>query len=234
MEAKRIAKVMAAAGIASRRHAEVMISEGRVKINGKLCLHPSDKVDIETDIVEVDDKQIEGFEEKQYFLLNKPAGYECTSREGRRTKKIVVNLFKNADARLFTVGRLDRDTTGLLIVTNDGHFANRVIHPSNNVEKEYLVKVTQEVEAEHLFALTKGCVVEDTFVKPKRVTKVRRGTIKIVVMEGKKREVRIMVKEAGLELVSLARIRMGDLTLGQLDEGCYRPLTEREKELLVR
>lgn len=232
MEQLRIAKVLAAAGIASRRHAEEYIADGRVTINGTLCEHPSVKVDPNVDVIEVDGKPLPKAETKAYFILNKPAGYECTSREGMRTKKIVVNLFKEQNLRLFTVGRLDRDTEGLLIVTNDGHFANRVMHPSSNLQKEYIAKVQQEVEEEHLETMRAGCYVEETFVRPKRVVKVRRGTVKITVMEGKKREVRLIVKKAGLDIVSLSRIRIGGLTLGPMPVGSYRELTAREREAI--
>jgi 23S rRNA pseudouridine2605 synthase len=130
------------------------------------------------------------------------------------------------------VGRLDKDTKGLLIVTNDGHFANRVIHPSANIAKEYLAKTNAEISDLHLKATSSGTLVEGVFVKPAHVVKVRKGTLKIAVLEGKKREVRLLLQNAGLEVRELTRIRIGGLHLGQLAEGSYRTLTERERDII--
>ncbi|MDF2549936.1 MAG: ribosomal large chain pseudouridine synthase [Chlamydiales bacterium] len=231
MTKKRLSKVLAAAGVASRRQAEEIIFAGRVSVNGEIADKPQMLVDIETDSILVDKKEIEAEQGKLYFLLNKPRGCVCTSKRDERTR-IVLDIFKGVDERLFTVGRLDRDTEGLLIVTNDGHFANQVIHPSSNIEKEYLVKTLQEIGDLHLKAISKGALVEDRFVAPCKVEKVRKGTLKIVVKEGKKREVRILVENAGLKVLELTRIRIGKLLLGVLPTGKYRPLTERERELI--
>jgi 23S rRNA pseudouridine2605 synthase len=232
MESKnRLSKVLAAAGVASRRACEELIFSGRVNVNGKTILVPQTQVSLDEDHVTVDGKRIESAEEKLYFILNKPSGYICTSvRVG--SKKIVLDLFKPIKERLFTIGRLDRDTTGLLIVTNDGHFAQKVIHPSAEISKEYLIKTEQEIDHEHLTSISKGTSVEGVWVKPKRVTKVRKGTLKIVVMEGKKREVRLLVQNAGLSILSLERIRIGGLSLNQLPEGHWRPMTESEKKAI--
>ena len=158
--------------------------------------------------------------------MNKPYGYLCANEDGKRN---VFRLFEKVKARLFTVGRLDRDTTGLLIVTNDGHFANEVIHPSRGITKEYLVKANREITAEHLKIISSGTEVEGKWVRPHKVTKVRRGTLKIVVGEGRKHEVRKLVAAAGLEVVQLKRIRIGSLHLGNLPEGCYRALSGKER-----
>jgi 23S rRNA pseudouridine2605 synthase len=120
-----------------------------------------------------------------------------------------------------------------LIVTNDGHFAHRAIHPSSNITKEYVVKVQQEITPEHLETLSQGARVDDKWVRPVFVKKVRRGTFKICVKEGKKHEVRIIAERAGLKLVELSRIRIGSLVLGSLQEGEYRSLTAREQENLL-
>jgi 23S rRNA pseudouridine2605 synthase len=145
----------------------------------------------------------------------------------------VIDLFSHLPYRLFTVGRLDRDTTGLLIVTNDGRFAQDIIHPSKGLTKEYLVKTSQEISHEHLFSISKGTMVEGTWIKPAKVAKVRRGTLTVTVREGKKREVRLLVQKAGLTLLSLHRIRVGALVLGNLDIGEFRPLTAQEREQLL-
>ncbi len=226
---KRLSKALAAAGIASRRAAEEIIFAGRVKVNGSVIKIPQTLVDWDNDTILVDEAPIKGEERKVYFILNKPHGYICSNtRLG--TKKLVVDLFSSLNLRLFTIGRLDRDTTGLLLVTNDGFFANKVIHPSSNISKEYLVKTSQEVTDVHLKEISKGTFIENSWVKPVRVEKVRKGTLKVVVKEGKKREVRLLVQNAGLDILELSRIRIGGLRLGPLPEGTFRELTESEKQ----
>jgi 23S rRNA pseudouridine2605 synthase len=227
---KRLSKHLAASGIASRRACEELIFAGRVKVNGNVALLPQTMVD-ENDTILVDGKSLEGVEKKVYFILNKPAGYICTASKAT-SSKIVLDLFQDVPERIFTVGRLDKDTTGLLLLTNDGHFANQVIHPSSNIQKEYLAKTSSEISPEHLIAISNGTLVEGVFVKPVRVSKVRRGTVKITVGEGKKREVRLLLEAAGLEVKELARIRIGSLQLGSLPVGSWRSMTEREKHLI--
>lgn len=217
---------MAAAGVASRRACEALIFEGRVKVNGEVARLPQTLVG-EEDAILVDGRPITRIEEKRYFLLNKPAGYICSSRRMGQSR-LVLDLFSEIQARLFTVGRLDKDTEGLLIVTNDGHFANRIMHPSSNIQKEYLVKTDQELTQDHLCAISSGTLVEGVFVKPLRVSKVRKGTLKIVVGEGKKREVRHLCMAAGLKVESLTRIRIGGLQLGPIPVGTFRPMSESE------
>ena len=231
MSKQRLSKVLAGAGIASRRASEELIFRGVVKVNGVVVKVPQTPVDSKTDRITVNEQPIKAIEEKVYYLLNKPVGFLCSTR-GNSQSKLILDLFKDEGHRLFTVGRLDKDTGGLLIVTNDGHFANEVIHPSANIQKEYLVKTDQEVSHDHLVAIGHGTLVEGTFVKPIRVEKVRRGTIKIVIGEGKKREVRLLLDAAGLKVKELTRIRLGGLHLGTLPVGSWRPLTEKEKELI--
>jgi len=230
MEKERLSKVLAAAGVASRRASEELIFGGKVMVNGKIIVEPQFRVDPFADEIRVDEEQIRGPQEKIYYILNKPRNFVCSNKPLGR-KKLVVDLFPR-DKRLFSVGRLDRDTTGLLIVTNDGHFAQRVIHPRSNIEKEYLVKVIQEIDAEHLKKISGGSFVEGVYCRPVSVKKVRKGTLKIVVKEGKKREVRVLVEKTGLQIHSLTRIRIGGLKLGNLLEGDYREMTTQEKEAI--
>lgn len=223
---KRLSKALAAAGIASRRAAEEMIFQGRVTVNGEVVKIPQTLVDWENDRISVDGERLRGEEKKIYFLLHKPPGYLCTSAPG---SKSILNLFSHISLRLFTVGRLDKETSGLILITNDGAFANRVIHPSYNVTKEYLAKTGQEITPEHLEALSRGAKIEGAWIKPVSVKKVRRGTVKIVVAEGKKHEVRLLLAHAKLEVRELSRIRIGPLTLGGLPSGGYRELSEEER-----
>lgn len=231
MAKKRLSKTLAAAGIAARRVCEQLIFEGRVTVNGEVILMPQTLVDADTDKITVNGHLIGKEEGKVYYILNKPKGYICSTK-GNSNIKIVLDLFKEVNQRLFTVGRLDKDTEGLLLVTNDGHFANRVIHPSANIHKEYVAKTDHEVTHEHLVAISQGTMVEGVFVKPVKVTKVRRGTIKITISEGKKREVRLLLQAAGLSVSELTRIRLGGLHLGPLPVGSWRILSDKEKELI--
>lgn len=227
---KRLSKLLAASGIASRRACETLIFDGRVKVNGTVTLIPQTMVD-ENDKITVNDEPVQGVEDKVYYILNKPVGYICSTKRGKETR-LVLDLFGDVNERLFTVGRLDKDTMGLLIVTNDGHFANKVIHPSSNIQKDYLAKTDREISAEHLFAISSGTLVEGVFIKPIRVAKVRRGTLKITIAEGKKREVRLLLEAAGLPIKELTRIRIGGLQLGALQVGEWRPMTLREREII--
>ncbi|MGL4540681.1 MAG: pseudouridine synthase [Candidatus Rhabdochlamydia sp.] len=230
---KRLSKVLAAAGVASRRASEELIFKGRVTLNGEVVLVPQTLVCAEKDQICVDNEPILPEEKKVYYILNKPNGCVC-SNAPLGTKKRVVDLFAHLPYRLFTIGRLDRDTTGLLLVTNDGHFANKVIHPSSNIQKEYLIKTLQEVTDLHLKQISKGMFIDGGFVKPIRVVKVRKGTLKIVVKEGKKREVRLLVQGANLEILELSRIRIGGLLLGPIAEGSFRAMTETEKQIIFQ
>lgn len=231
MQKQRLSKILAAAGVASRRHCEELIFSGKVTVNGEMVKVPQTMVDPAVDAITVEGQAIQPVETKVYYLLNKPKGYICTARRHGQTK-IVLDLFKEEGNRLFTVGRLDKDTEGLLLVTNDGHFANQVIHPSSNIQKEYLVKTDQELSHEHLVAISNGTLVEGAFVKPIKVEKIRKGTLKIVIGEGKKREIRMLLAAVGLKVKDLIRIRVGGLILGTLASGQWRALTERERKLI--
>jgi 23S rRNA pseudouridine2605 synthase len=231
MNKKRLSKALAAAGVASRRACEELIFNGHVKVNGVVVKVPQTLVDWEADAIVVDETPVMAEQKKVYYMLNKPAGYICTNaRPGQ--KKIVFDLLPRSNERLFTIGRLDKDTEGLLLITNDGHFANDVIHPSSNITKEYIVKTAQEITAEHLETLAQGARVDDKWVRPVSVYKVRRGTFRIIVKEGRKHEVRIIAERAKLKVSELRRVRIGSLTLGSLSVGEYRILSAREKELL--
>lgn len=231
MEKKRLSKALAAAGIASRRACEELIFAGRVQVNGETVKLPQHPVDWEADHIVVDGQTMKGEQKKIYYMLNKPTGYICTSvRPGK--KLIVLDLLLDVRERLFTVGRLDKETSGLLLITNDGLFANQVIHPSSNVIKEYIVKTASEITPDHLEALSQGARVDEKWVRPVSVHKLRRGTFKIRVSEGKKHEVRIIAERAKLKIIELTRVRIGSLVLGTLPVGAYRPLTEKDKSLI--
>lgn len=227
---KRLSKALAAAGVASRRACEDIITAGRVAVNGEVIRIPQTLVDWEKDRITVDQKPLSQEESKVYFVLNKPTGYLCTAVRPLKNSKIVIDFFSHMPYRLFTVGRLDRETSGLIIVTNDGHFANRIMHPSFNVSKEYLAKTGQEITIEHLETISAGCMIDGVLTKPLSVKKVRRGTLKVTVAEGKKHEVRLLLEHAGLTIRELIRIRIGSITLSTLPLGKYRELRLEEIE----
>jgi len=229
LEKNRLSKVLASAGVASRRACEELIFDGRVTVNGEVVKVPQTLVSLREDEIFVDGKAIAA-EKKVYFALNKPKGYLCSNVRHSKRARLVIDLFKDEEKRLFTVGRLDKETEGLILVTNDGHFAQKLIHPSRGIAKEYVVKTHRDLTPQFLKKIADGTFVEGVFVKPSKVEKVRKNTVKITVMEGKKHEVRLLVDSAGLEVLSLKRIRIGHIQLGGLPTGEYRPLSRAEIE----
>ena len=180
-------------------------------------------VDISKDNISVDGNKIQKVEGKVYYILNKPRGFVC-SHDKERFKNIVIDLFPTK-YRLFTVGRLDKDTTGLVLVTNDGHLSHKVIHPSSEVQKEYLVKTNLDILPEQLEKISQGVSIDRCFVKPQKVVKVRKNTLKITLKEGKKHEVRKLVEQTGQQVQELQRIRIGNLRLGNLEIGHYKEVS---------
>lgn len=223
----RLNKFLAEAGVASRRRSDDLIFNGEVSVNGQTASGPFVLVDTETDQVTCRGEKVES-RAKVYFMIHKPLGVLCSSQKKFPNDKLVIDAFAHLPYRLFTVGRLDKETSGLLLVTNDGDFSNRIIHPSFGITKEYLVKVRQDVSAFQLKTFAAGGLIEDQFIRPIEVIKVRRGTLKVIVGEGKKHEVRLLTEMAGLTLLSLTRIRIGSLVLGGLAYGAYRELTGAE------
>lgn len=227
MGTQRLSKVIASAGVASRRAAETLIFDGKVVVNGTIIRVPQTLVDPAIDVIEVEGKKVSSQSQKVYYALNKPVGYHCTNAPAIKRK--AVDLIETSPGiRLFTVGRLDKETSGLILVTNDGHFANRVMHPSGGVKKEYIAKVDQEVLHDHLVRLSQGCLVEGALVRPLRVSKVRRATIRITVQEGRRHEVRELLAAAGLDVLELKRVKIGELSLGSLPVGQSRELSAHE------
>jgi len=227
--ADRLQKVMAAAGIASRRASEVLISAGRVTINGRLA-ELGDRVDPDVDVVEVDGDRVIVDTTLHYLMLNKPRGVVSTTHdpEGRPTVMDLVNL----EERLYPVGRLDQDTEGLLLLTNDGELANRLLHPSFEVERTYLALVPGPVRRETLRRLTEGVELDDGLARPRRVrvAEEHRGKalLEIVMTEGRKHEVRRMLAAVGAPVERLARVAFGGVELGDLRQGKWRFLDRPE------
>ncbi len=229
---QRLSKVIAGCGVASRRACEELIQNRHVQVNGKTVLIPQTMVDIAKDVITVDGKRVKPVSEKVVYALNKPIGYVCTADP--RIKKQAIKLIDSNVPRLFTVGRLDKETTGLILVTNDGHLANRIMHPSFEVSKEYIAHVDKEILPEHLIALSEGVMIEGSLVKPVQVTKIRKGTIRIVVCDGKKHEVRQLLAAQGFEVRELKRVKIGNLSLGALPLGRFKKLSESEIESIIQ
>lgn len=230
-EGVRLQKVLAQAGIASRRAAENMIDEGRVEVNGKLVLEQGLRVDPERDHIRVDGSRIPAARRHVYFVLNKPKGVISTMEdpEGRPT---LSEYLPRGVSRLFHVGRLDFETTGLLLLTNDGDLAQRLAHPSYEVSKTYLADVDGVMDNHALKRLEKGVTLDDGFVKADKVKLVSRGNertlVQISLHSGANRVVRRMMDSVGFPVRKLSRIAFGPVRLGQLAIGETRELTRDE------
>ncbi len=229
MAAERLQKVMAAAGQGSRRVCEGWIAEGRVTVNGTIATL-GDKADPAVDVIAIDGERIHVNTDLLYLLLNKPMGVVTTTSdpEGRPT----VMDFVPPNPRVFPVGRLDQDTTGLLLLTNDGELANRVTHPRYELEKTYMVQIRGPISRRALHQLTDGVELEDGPAKARRaqvkVADQTRSLLEIVIAEGRKREVRRMMEAVGLELEALVRTKVGPIRLGDIGPGKVRPLNGKE------
>ena len=231
---ERLQKFIAESGYASRRKSEELIREGKVKVNGKVITELGTKVDSK-DMVEIDGVTLSK-EDKVYYVLNKPRGVVCTASD-EKGRKTVVDLI-DTNERIYPVGRLDYDTTGILLLTNDGEFANSITHPKNEIDKVYIAKVKGIVKAEHIIPLEKGVMVNGyktapAKVKLRKVDKEKKvSMVEVTIHEGKNHEVKKMFEYVGLEVLKLKRERIAFLNLNGLNSGEYRRLTPKElKEL---
>ena len=231
----RINQYIAAAGVTSRRKADELIAEGRVKVNGAKLTSPGYHVE-EGDVVEVDGARIEPAGRKVYYLLNKPAGY-VTSTADKEGRPLVTELVPD-EVRVFPVGRLDLNTTGLLILTNDGELANKLMHPSGEFSKKYLVRAQGIVTRAEAARLAKGVDIGDFVTSPAEVNLLkhdRNSTVaEIIIHEGKNRQVRRMFKAIGHPVLELCRTGLGNLEIGRLAIGQCRKLSPAEVEYLKR
>ena len=220
----RLQSYLAKSGMGSRRSCETLISEGRVRVNNKVVTELGTKVN-EDDIVYVDDILAEPAERSYYIALNKPRGYVCTNHDPNETAYARDLIDIPERNLLFNVGRLDKDSQGLIIFTNDGDFANTVMHPSSETEKEYVVRVDRDLEKKDLDDAYRGLV---TPYKIKSYKLISKREVKVVLTEGKNREIRNMFDILGYEVKKLVRIRIGKVELGELQPGQFRKLTSAE------
>lgn len=228
----RLQKWLSEAGVCSRRQGEGFITAGRVRVNGKTVTVLGTKIDPEKDRVEVDGRPVTGGRKPVYIALNKPKGYVTSCRhEGH---KLVVDLV-DLPERIFPVGRLDKDSCGLLLLTNDGPLHHRLSHPSFDHEKEYEVTVRQPIDDHALQQLVQGGIVIDgRKSRPARVQRLSGRRFHIVLQEGRNRQIRRMVRKLGHQVKRLKRIRVAHIRLGNLPEGGWRFLTAAEKRGLLK
>lgn len=231
---ERIQKILSARGVASRRKAEEWITAGRVSCNGRVCLL-GDSADPEKDTILLDGRPLPSGTEHIYIMLHKPRNFVTTlsDEKGRAT---VAQLVADCGARVYPIGRLDMDSEGLLLLTNDGEFANRLMHPSHEVTKTYRVLV-KDCDEDSLARLSQPIVLDGYKIAKPDVRLTERkdngnAWVEVVIHEGRNRQVRRMCAAAGMEVVRLVRIAEGKLQLGNLPKGKWRHLTAREVELL--
>lgn len=233
----RINKYLAQCNISSRRKVEEFVTSGKVMVNDVVVTNLATQI-LSTDIVKVDGIIVKPTNVKIYFLLNKPIGYITTvsDEQGRHT---VLDLIERTTERIFPVGRLDCNTEGMLILTNDGDFANKLIHPSKEIDKVYEVTVKYQPSIDQFTQLENGVVIDDFLTSPSKISnkqKLDNGWYRfnITIHEGKNRQVRKMMQAVGVKVMALKRIKIGSLPLGNLPTGKYRKLTKQELELLLK
>ena len=245
----RLEKHISDSGIASRRAIKRAIHEGHVTVNGHQITIPGHPIDPETDAIEYRGNKVEPLTEFIYLMLNKPPGY-LTTRHDERGRPIVMDLLTDLPQSIYPVGRLDFETEGLLLFTNDGNFAYKMMHPSHEIEKTYLVWVNGVPSKRALERLRKGIAISGGTTAPAKIEQLNAKTAsqlstnrnvrntdkiakyRVIIHEGKKRQVRLMFKAVGYRVIRLKRVRIGSLRLGKLPQGQYRYLTPAEVEKL--
>lgn len=233
----RLQKFMADCGVASRRKSEALIESGAVKVNGRRA-ELGDKINPDADKVYVHNKRVVIKKKggKRYIMLNKPRGYVTTMND-ERGRKCVADLIKDIPERIYPVGRLDKDSEGLLIMTNDGEFANTVTHPRTQINKVYHVTVKPDLSDEQAKLISRGIVIDGRKTAPCEVRIMSRGeeraAAEFVLHEGRNREIRRMCEMVGAEVTRLRRISIGSVKMGKLKRGMWRDLTPDEVKKLI-
>ena len=226
----RLQKFLSSAGVCSRRQGEEYIKKGYVKVNGEVVIELGTKVDPTRDQIEIDRELIKEAQNRVYIVLNKPEGYVTSCKQPE--DKIVLDLI-DIPERIFPVGRLDKASTGLLILTNDGLLHHRISHPSHDHEKEYEVVLAKPIPNGALKKMEKGLPMMSTKTRSAKIEKISPTRFRIVLREGKNKQIRRMVRKVGNRVIRLKRIRISNIRLATLAEGQWRYLTEKEKKGLI-
>ena len=229
---QRLQVFLAHAGIASRRAAEKLIAQGRITVNGKKISSPGEKV-LSTDDIRFDGKQVKAESELVYLVLNKPPQYICSSHDPQG-RPLALDLLPPYQLRLYNVGRLDYLSSGLIIFTNDGDFAARIGHPRVEIEKEYLVESTVPIPDKAIEEFSRGLLIEGILYRARSIERTGRKSLKVVLVEGKNREIRRVFSHFHLHPDKLQRVRIGPVSIGSLQEGESRALTDEELNIFRR
>ncbi|MDR0314599.1 MAG: rRNA pseudouridine synthase [Oscillospiraceae bacterium] len=232
----RLQKYLAECGIASRRKSEELIAAGKVYVNGKKS-GIGDTVDPKKDMVSVDGRKVSKNKTMRYIMLYKPRGF-ITTMSDEQGRKCVAQLITDVNARVYPVGRLDRDSEGLLLITNDGEFANAMMHPARHVPKTYRVTVRPDIGEEQITKMMTGMMIDEKKTMPAEVKVIlkesNRTVIEVVICEGRNRQIRKMCEELGLEVARLKRMAVGPVKLGMLQQGKWRDLSKQEVDGLLK
>ncbi len=232
----RLQKYMAKSGVASRRKSEKMIEEGLVKVNGKIVTEQGISVDPKVDVVKVNEKRIKLEEKKIYIMMNKPLGY-VTTVDDEKDRKIIMDLVEEIEERIYPVGRLDMDTSGLILLTNDGNITNKITHPSNEVVKKYIAIVEGTPNKLELTNFRKGLMIDGQKTAPASIKIVKNyeteSILEIEINEGRNRQIRKMCDAINHPVKKLKRVSIGEIQLGGLQFGEWRYLDEQEMEYIL-
>ncbi len=227
----RINKYLAQCNLGSRRKVERFVTSGRIKVNGKKMIDLAYQVDTEKDVVEFDNKQVEPSDKMIYLMMNKPKNY-LTTKKDKFNRRIVYDLLPDFDMHIFSIGRLDYLSEGLLLFTSDGDFANKIIHPRYKLSKTYKVLIKGKLSHDQIEHLRNGVMINNRKTKKAKVfvNKVKTNTseLKMIIYEGRKRQIRRMIKKIGSEVLELKRLQIGNLKLGSLPPGMWRVLKPEE------
>ena len=225
----RINKYIAKCGITSRRKADTLIEQGKISVNDKVMTSLGYIVQ-EDDVVKYEGKIIKLIEDKYYIMLNKPIGYTCTNSK-KFDDKVIFDLI-DIDTKLFSIGRLDKDSRGLILITNDGDIYNNVVHPRNEIFKKYIVKLDKSFLHSDKYKIESGIDIGDYITNPSRIKILGKNILQIEINEGKNRQIRRMFDVLNYEVIDLNRVSIGDIKLGELPIGSYRVLSIKEVNYL--
>lgn len=225
----RINKYIAKCGITSRRKADTLIEQGKISVNDKVMTSLGYIVQ-EDDVVKYEGKIIKLIEDKYYIMLNKPIGYTCTNSK-KFDDKVIFDLI-DIDTKLFSIGRLDKDSRGLILITNDGDIYNNVVHPRNEIFKKYIVKLDKSFLHSDKCKIESGIDIGDYITNPSRIKILGKNILQIEINEGKNRQIRRMFDVLNYEVIDLNRVSIGDIKLGELPIGSYRVLSDKEVNYL--